>query len=54
MLQDLSILMFSGGGKSTLLSILAGLYDCTSGNVSINGVDRTRYNHSLFRDNVIL
>ena len=42
----------SGSGKSTILSIICGLYHPSSGHVYIDGVDITKLPSSLLRDNI--
>ena len=39
----------NGAGKSTLMKILAGAYQCDSGDIVIDGVSQTRWNPSIAR-----
>jgi len=42
----------SGGGKSTLIKILAGLIEPTAGEVMVDGVPLTRFGHKRFHDQI--
>lgn len=42
----------SGGGKSTILTLLLRLYDVTGGSISIDGQDLRNYTISSLRDNI--
>ncbi|MFC0188669.1 ABC transporter ATP-binding protein [Fictibacillus aquaticus] len=50
--QHVGIVGASGGGKSTLIQILLGLYEPEAGSVHIDGKDLYSYNRNSFRQQV--
>ncbi|MFZ3590579.1 ABC transporter ATP-binding protein [Bacillus sp. DJP31] len=50
--SHIGIVGTSGGGKSTLIQILLGLYEPTDGSVLIDGKDLFSYNRNSFRQQV--
>ena len=50
--STLAIMGYTGSGKTTLVNLIPRLYDCTSGNVMIDGLDLNKIPLSLLRTNV--
>ncbi|MBP3371076.1 MAG: ABC transporter ATP-binding protein [Clostridia bacterium] len=50
--QTVAILGTTGSGKSTLVSLLARLYDPTGGTITVNGTDLSTINRKSVRQNV--
>jgi ATP-binding cassette subfamily B protein len=50
--QHIGIVGASGGGKSTLIQILLGLYDPEQGSVCVDGKDLREYDRNSFRQQV--
>ncbi|MFA6830540.1 MAG: ABC transporter ATP-binding protein, partial [Bacilli bacterium] len=50
--MTVGIIGSTGSGKTTLVSLLARLYDTTSGSVSIGGIDVRKYDLAVLRDAV--
>jgi ATP-binding cassette subfamily C protein len=50
--EKIALVGASGGGKSTLVSVLIGLYPPTSGNIFYNGVPVTRIGFDVVRQHV--
>lgn len=49
-----AIVGYNGGGKSTLIKILMGLYAPQKGSILINGIDISQYNMNLYREKMII
>ncbi|MES2882686.1 MAG: ABC transporter ATP-binding protein [Bacteroidota bacterium] len=50
--QRIGICGSSGGGKSTIATLIARFYDCTSGSVSVDGIDVKDYTIEGLRKNI--
>lgn len=50
--ENIAIVGPSGGGKSTLLHVISGLYAPTDGEIFINGINTSRIGKKNFRGNV--
>lgn len=50
--STLAIMGYTGSGKTTFVNLIPRLYDCTSGNVLIDGIDLKKIPLSLLRTNV--
>lgn len=44
----------SGSGKSSLLSIIAGLYTCHEGSITVGGLNYSKENHNLLKEKVLI
>lgn len=49
-----AIVGYNGGGKSTLIKILMGLYVPQKGSILINGIDISQYNVNEYREKLIV
>lgn len=50
--STLAIMGYTGSGKTTFVNLIPRLYDCTSGNVLIDGIDLKKIPLSVLRTNV--
>jgi ATP-binding cassette, subfamily B, bacterial len=48
----IAIVGLNGAGKTTLIKLLSRLYDPTSGNIEMNGIDIKRFNPSEYRKQI--
>lgn len=52
--QTIGIIGPTGSGKSTLVSLLCRFYDCSSGEILIDGVNIKHINKKTLRDNIVI
>lgn len=50
--QTLGIIGPTGAGKSTLVNLMSGLYDCNNGLIEIDGCDLSKINKKWLRSNI--
>ncbi len=50
--ETLGVIGSTGCGKTTLISLIPRFYDCTAGQVKVNGVDVKNYSQKALRDKV--
>nr|WP_243834660.1 ABC transporter ATP-binding protein [Psychromonas sp. RZ22] len=50
--KKIALVGASGGGKSTLIQLLIGVYQANSGRILFNGEDSTDINFDIIRDNI--
>lgn len=50
--QTIAIIGGTGSGKSTLVSLISRFYDCTEGEILIDGIDIKDYDLKMLRENI--